>query len=347
MAKKASRPEPPITNHSEQTLTKIVPKGEKLSKDQQIFNRLTQQIATLKTSIEKANDTLRELQAQYDKYVRPEMMILGKNKIRMSHLLHEKRDQSGKKWTKQSITKLDELIVGLLEDAFYVVKPSEKDKELYDFYAAILANKAKQESPNIVPAKKQFAENAAANTTKPKKQKSKKTLDKEEREKQKQILKQKSIRNIYLSLAKILHPDTELDQTIKVKKEEYMKRVTIAYNNKNLPELLELEMEWIHGNENKLSETSDGVLVLYNEMLKEQATNLEEEMFFVFQNPAYSNVVQYNGLPFVYVTNLLKQKKKAYIATHKNFEIFNSELEYTTNIHASISECIDFFGQKI
>ena len=56
--------------------------------------------------------------------------------------------------------------------------------------------------------------------------------------------KSKSINTIYRQLAKILHPDLEQDEVLKSEKAKVMQDVTQAYQEKNLPALLRLEMSW-------------------------------------------------------------------------------------------------------
>src|SRR5690606_8850986 len=69
--------------------------------------------------------------------------------------------------------------------------------------------------------------------------KTKKQLEKEGIKKEEEILQLKSIRNIYISLVKVLHPDTN-SELENAQKEELMKRVTKAYSEKDLPTLLKL-----------------------------------------------------------------------------------------------------------
>ena len=75
--------------------------------------------------------------------------------------------------------------------------------------------------------------------------KSKRQKDKEERQQIEELIQTKTIRSIYISLTKALHPDTELDEDLKKEKEELMKMVTSAYEAKDLETLLRLEMEWV------------------------------------------------------------------------------------------------------
>ena len=106
-----------------------------ISKEQQSFNRLTARIKSLQVKIKKDTEMLGELNAYFQKKVSPEVRKLGEEKIKLSHLLHEKRN--AEKLSIHLKDKLDELIVQLLDDAFSVVEPDEKTRELYAQYNGI------------------------------------------------------------------------------------------------------------------------------------------------------------------------------------------------------------------
>jgi hypothetical protein len=310
----------------------------------------------------------------YNKEVVPEINILGKIKIEMAHLLHEKRKNI--KLSKADKTRLDNFIFDLLDDAFHVVVPTEKDKKLFatyndlsyedeinrqqvnrsEMFADMLYRQTgikidpamlNENHPDFEKAQAdldaQLKEMEERNESKrkTKRKKSKQAIDKEAKEKQKEELKQKSIRSIYLSLAKMLHPDTETDHNIRIEKEEYMKQVTAAYNDKNLSELLTLEMQWVHKHENQLVNTPEETLKLYNELLKEQIENLKEELFFVTQNPAYNAVAHLSMRPLNMAVKMVNDEKKEYMATHKNYTGHNSKLKREENIRAAILNCLD------
>ncbi|MBX2924447.1 MAG: J domain-containing protein [Chitinophagaceae bacterium] len=366
--------EPNKAVQANNSITKIVSKGKPLSKNQQAFNRLTKKIANLKKQIEEENEKLRTLQIVFEKEVRSEVIKLGHAKIEMAHLLHEKRKKA--KLAKADRNQLDDLIYELLDDAFHVISPSDKDKALFNTYndvsfeeeverqqagmSEMLADMFYQQTglkidPSVLNDKnpdlekiqahleERLNEQTRTDKKKSNKKKSQRTIDKEAREKQKEALKQKSIRSIYLSLAKILHPDTETDENTKAEKEEYMKRVTVAYNNRSLPELLELEMQWVHKHENQLADTPEQTLELYNDLLKEQVESLEDDLYAVGENPAFSNVFHLCGMPLTWATQALNREKKSYISTCKKYTKYNKMLLRETNSRDVILDCIDDF----
>lgn len=99
--------------------------------------------------------------------------------------------------------------------------------------------------------------------------------------------KSKSINTIYRQLAKILHPDLEQDEVLKSEKAKVMQDVTQAYQEKNLPALLRLELTWIN-KEKLLDIHTDDNLLAYHELLKEQIERLEAEKNDLTQSPIHA-----------------------------------------------------------
>jgi hypothetical protein len=128
------------------------------------------------------------------------------------------------------------------------------------------------------------------------KRKSKSAIKREELKQRKQEIKNKSIRSIYLSLAKLLHPDSEPDATLKLEKEEVMKLVTTAYRDRNLLRLLELEMQWVASHKRLLDKLDKETLTSYLQLFRDQVSDLEEEHFMLVDSPAYSMVSRYQGV---------------------------------------------------
>jgi len=122
------------------------------------------------------------------------------------------------------------------------------------------------------------------------KKKTKKQIEQEQKQKLEAELSTKSLRSIYISLAKLLHPDTETDEELKSDKTELMKKVTVAYDQKDLATLLKLEIEWVHRTSDNLQELTDEKLKLYNKVLSEQVEDLNQEIFQLKMNPSYTNI---------------------------------------------------------
>ncbi len=123
--------------------------------------------------------------------------------------------------------------------------------------------------------------------------KSKRQMEKETAEKAKEAQELRSIRSVYITLAKVLHPDTESDDALRAEKEEVMKQVTKAYDEKDLSTLLKLEMEWVHRTAAHLNDLSADQLKTYIEALKKQVAELKEEQEMLRDNPRYAPIEEF------------------------------------------------------
>ena len=134
------------------------------------------------------------------------------------------------------------------------------------------------------------------------KYKTKRQLEEEEcqkkHEKEAEELKNRSLSEIYKQLAKVLHPDLETDPERKKEKEALMKKLTVAYKEKNLHALLLLELEWIHKEEGELEKLTEAKLNSYNEILKMQVIALENDFFSMRAHPRYEPLFAYNTNSF-------------------------------------------------
>jgi hypothetical protein len=344
-----------------------------LSKEQQSFNRLTARIKSLQEKIKRDSDFLNVLNTYYHNKVTPEVVRLGEEKIKLSHLLHEKR--KAERLSAHLNEKLDELIFQLLDDAFSVIEPNEKTKELFAQYngasyeeemdtqqddmAGLFSSmlfehtgikidpeELKKGRPDFDKLDERIKEQFN-NRRQTIRKKTKKQLEKEEVEKQKEEVKNKSLRAIYISLAKILHPDREPDEHLRIEKEEYMKKVTTAYNNKDLMELLRLEILWVNNHEKSLENTPVDTLKIYIQLLKDQVKDLEYESLMVVENPAYSNVAVYLFLNQSPAFARIDHTRDEYIATHSNYSNAVSALGKNNRNRSVIVKCIEDFYDEV
>jgi hypothetical protein len=108
-----------------------------------------------------------------------------------------------------------------------------------------------------------------------KKKLSKKELLREQQLAQKEEARRRSIGYIYKGLAKVLHPDLEKDPDERLRKEEIMKKLTIAYKENDLYSLLLLEKEWMNSSEDRLNAMDEDHLKIYLEVFKDQIRELQ------------------------------------------------------------------------
>jgi hypothetical protein len=87
-----------------------------------------------------------------------------------------------------------------------------------------------------------------------------------------------ALRVLYTRLAKDLHPDLERDEERKVEKNDVMRRLTEAYKNEDLYELLQIQFEYNADNsENYTDALPEEQLNVINETLLSQIKKLQED----------------------------------------------------------------------
>jgi hypothetical protein len=105
------------------------------------------------------------------------------------------------------------------------------------------------------------------------------------------------VRGVYLSLARILHPDTVTDPHERAHREEFMKQATSAYREGNLYALLKLEVEWATHASDRLSVLSDETLDVYIDALKGEVAELEDALRRRRFDPRYAEIQALVALP--------------------------------------------------
>ena len=91
------------------------------------------------------------------------------------------------------------------------------------------------------------------------------------------LLQTKSVRQVFVGLAKQLHPDTERDPQQRDTKEGLMKEAIQAYERDDLATLLQLEMDWIHRQE-ALSGIPAPKLEVFLNVLEAQVKELSAQL---------------------------------------------------------------------
>ena len=345
-----------------------------LSKEQQAFNRLTKRIEKLQQLIPEETKKLEELSTLYKKEVFAKVFDLGNLKIQICHILDKKRTEI--KLSATHNQQLNHLLLALLDDAFSVIAPNDETKELYkkysrssyeeelerqelDFkegFADMLYEKyGLRLDPSMLNEKPDFKKIAEdlkqqweqKQRSKKSKTKTKKQLEKEALERQKEALKNKSIRTIYVALVKILHPDTEPDEYLKIEKEEMMKLVTAAYESRDLIQLLQLEMQWIKKHDDSLHKMDASTLNVYIELLKDQVKELEQQLDLLYVNPAFAAVSVFSHLDPNLAFREIKREGKKYSELNNKLRSDIYQLEHGAKMYATIVQCIrDYYAVR-
>jgi hypothetical protein len=96
---------------------------------------------------------------------------------------------------------------------------------------------------------------------------------------------------VYRRLAKELHPDLERDPAEREKKSRVMQEITAAYSRCDLHALLQLEFEWLGRPDGDAARLSHEKLRAYTELLKQQATELADEVQSLRLHPRYAALI--------------------------------------------------------
>ena len=112
----------------------------------------------------------------------------------------------------------------------------------------------------------------------PKRKKTAKQLEKEAKIAEYQDKISQSIQSVYRQLTSVLHPDRESDPAERIRKTELMQRVTIAYKEKNLLDLLTLQLEETQMDPASLDKLSEEKIHYYNQVLQDQSKELTLEI---------------------------------------------------------------------
>ena len=315
-------------------LTLVSRLGQRLTKAQQTFNRLVKKIEALRSELERETRRLDDALAYYGTHLHPRrrrQTELRKGFVRaLAAFLDDKRVKG-----KKDRSMLCEIIAEQLEEILAAEGPLLEDdlRALFERVNGRSFEEAQHEefeaardeiaaafddlginidlsdikpgmSDETMAAKaaemmNRFREQAEEGRESPaqSRRKTPRQLQKEERERVAEELRKKTVATIYKQLARVLHPDLELDVQLKNQKEALMQQLTVAYRNSDMHTLLRLEMEWIQREEGNVERLTDEKLAIYNETLKEQVQDLEQELHQLPLHPRYQPIVDADG-PF-------------------------------------------------
>lgn len=291
------------------SLTIGTARNKKLSESQQTFNKLTMRIEQLQKTIQEESASLEALLKVHMELIPNRTRSLADIRLRLAKALGNFAETI--KFGKKQMKKLRDVILNLCNEAFSSLEPDEETEKFYDNWSDTsyqdevqfqtdmmkqeIADQAREvfgidiDLEDIDDTPESFArlarklqeragDDAGRRKNTSERNKSKKQIARDEMRKKEEELTQRSMRSIFLSLAKALHPDTVTDLEEKAGKEELMKKVTAAYAGKDLSTLLRLEMEWVRSESKALGTLPDDQLKLYISAFREQVAALEQEL---------------------------------------------------------------------
>ena len=320
-------------------------KENPLNKQQIAFNKFIKKIENLRSELKDISDELDQQLAFYGKEIHPLETKTNKSRKEILRLIFP-QFKSNKKIKGEEKKTLKRFIISFLGDIFSnEANPPEQDlKDIYsevcgeNYEEAIeeefemmkddfqhmfrengfefdMSDFKKDMSPEEVIAKmkelsdKMNEQREENQTKKSKRKKTAKQLEKEAKNKQLEEARNKNIKSIYKQLVRALHPDLEQDELLKAKKEVLMQRLTVAYENKDLHEMLSLEMEFINKEENNIDQLSTDKLAIYNQALKEQIQDLQMQIQILISHPRFLPLMKYDRLGDQITFNLKAEKE--------------------------------------
>jgi hypothetical protein len=298
-----------------------------LTKAQRAFNRLVARVEELRARIATETKILDEAVIYYGSYLHPRLQRqneMRKDLVRLlSRFLNKKslRNKSDRQILRTIISDLLDQIVfheGSLTDAdlravfkqihqMDVEQARQQDIEesrsemeamldelgvqvdLSGLHAGLNEEELAAKMAELAATIKDKAEAKTAEHSfgRSKRPKGRRRLEKEQPLRQAEEVRKKSISTIYKELAKILHPDLEQDPERRQRKVVLMQELTVAYRNNDLHTLLRLELEWIQGEKGNLDRMTEEKLAVYNQVLKDQVAELENQLQLLPQHHRY------------------------------------------------------------
>jgi hypothetical protein len=296
---------------STSTTVRIVSQKEQstLSKAQKAFNKLIDKIGKQRNVLaewQAANSLYRQ---KYDSKFRPLVLLYNQRRRELVHALDQAYDD--KALSKTDRAEISDIICTIAADLI-AEHGDETLKPIYNRHSNIDFD-AKEEDKNksfksmmetmldidlgddfdfssrekvVAKIDEQLNRKAleegqkqqADEERRSKRKKSAKVSDKEARLRTEEQDVSQSIREVFRKLASALHPDREQDPVEHQRKTILMQKVNVAYGNRDLLQLLELQLELEHIDQHAMSAVSEDRLKHYNKVLAEQSSDLQQEI---------------------------------------------------------------------
>lgn len=279
-----------------------------LTKGQKQFNTLVRKINILKTQLVEWRDTVprraQQLSAEYEplhgtyNMLRREFVhildhacadhrITRNERAKLGHLitsvaadlmsdghddvktLHDKYSDVGYDEQREAFGNVMKTMMG---NVLGVEIGDDVDMNDPEQVREFMARKAQEERDSIQERQRH------AEARRARRRKSAKQIEKEQQQKTESINVRKSLQDVYRRLAAALHPDRVQDDAERDRKTGLMQRVNVAYGQKDLLQLLELQLEAEHVDTMHAGALSDERLQYYNRILKEQCAELQQAL---------------------------------------------------------------------
>jgi hypothetical protein len=277
--------------------------GTFLSKEQEAFNKKIREIKSLKKTLEELSSAIKTAQVEFQKTVIPlQNDFIGLMKERLRILSEYYWNVKLSKSLKRDL--LDVLILECDQILRAKGNDDEVSKWLEEFenqknadVSEVDRNAEKEREKEVEDAFQDFFDDflggdEGEGAWEDRSQQDKGHKKKAAKQAAKEEARKRSIKEIYRDLIKVFHPDKEMDETAKKKKEEISKEITEAYKKNDLLTLLEFESSLVVEDKGRIREMADDKLKVYNEVLTEQKKDLEYKLYALKMN----NETIYRGM---------------------------------------------------
>ncbi len=302
---------------SENKLTIAAKSTTALSKQQQQFNKLVKEIEGLKVKRKTLEKDFNDVKSRFAKSLLPLVDQARDLTIQTIFALDFGYDNHkiAKKYKEAISFQIQEMLDSLIPVLDETGEDTSELKRIYEKHSEIDFDEQKQGMDDVAtemfesifgikvdPTRmkdgdymEELQKEFDAKNEPKERKKTKKQLEKEQKEKEAQAQLGKDTKSIYTTLAKQLHPDLEQDESLKEQKTELMKRVTQAYSENDLYELLQIQMEVEQLDADALANVSDNLMGSYIAVLKKQIAAMRNAINEEFRaNPVFQMVFDYN-----------------------------------------------------
>jgi hypothetical protein len=296
---------------STSTTVRIVSQKEQstLSKAQKAFNKLIDKIGKQRETLASWQTTVPLHQKKYGSKFRPLVLIYNQRRRELVHVLDEAyANKALSKTDKARISSFIRTVAAdlIAEHGDEALKPiynrhsdidfdtrAEGENKAFKSMVEVMLDIDLGDELDFSSREKMFAqvndqikrrlleedeEQQADEERRSKRKKSAKESSKEARQRAEEQNVSQSIREVFRKLASALHPDREQDPVEHERKTALMQKVNVAYGNRDLLQLLELQLELEHIDQHAMSAVSEDRLKHYNKVLAEQVSELQQEI---------------------------------------------------------------------
>ena len=292
---------PPFSNE----LTVLIePKVSKaaLTKAQKQFNTLVKKIEKLKAQLVEWHEMVPRQSERFDREYQPLRASFNLLRIELVTLLDRARTE--KRLTKNESKKLRHLIPSITAELM-TEQPSDAIKALHDKYSDVCYDEQNEEVDDAVKsmmgevfgldvgddvdisdpeqlravleqqAQAERERQQPNDVRRAKGKKSARQITQEQHKKSDAALVQKSLQEVFRRLVAALHPDRAPDDAERARRTELMQRVNVAYEKKDLLQLLKLQIQI---DQVGVCAQSDERLKHFNTLLQEQTEVLTQAL---------------------------------------------------------------------